>query len=80
MPSPSELEQERQHDTPPLQDVNYVDIGVIMQYEEGELSEQDTLDMFQKLINSGLAWKLQGHYGRIATALIQNGSVTSPNA
>lgn len=53
-----------------------MDIATIIAYENGELSEDEALDMFQDLINSGLAWSLQGHYGRIAAALIQAGMCT----
>lgn len=48
----------------------------IMAYEEGELGETETIELFQALVNSGLAWKLQGHYGRTATQLIKAGLVT----
>jgi hypothetical protein len=29
--------------------------------------------MFQRLINSGIAWQLQGHYGRTAMRLLDKG-------
>jgi hypothetical protein len=44
-------------------------------YERGDLDQQQTLSLFQELIISGLAWELQGHYGRTATALIDAGLV-----
>tara|TARA_R110000803_G_scaffold45861_3_gene96376 strand:+ start:971 stop:1159 length:189 start_codon:yes stop_codon:yes gene_type:complete len=47
----------------------------MISYESGELDQQQTLSLFQELINSGLAWQLQGHYGRTATALIDAGLV-----
>ena len=49
------------------------DIGKIIEYEAGEMSEQDMIDFFQELIDSGAAWQLQGHYGRTAVSLIQAG-------
>lgn len=49
----------------------------IVLYEMGELSDPDTIQLFAKLVKSGQAWSLQGHYGRIAKALIENG-VLSP--
>ena len=45
----------------------------LIAYENGELDEEETLDLFQELINSGLAWSLQGHYGRTAKHLLEVG-------
>ena len=53
-------------------------IGQIIAYENGELDEQETVELFQGLINSGLAWSLQGHYGRTAKALIDAGRCALP--
>jgi hypothetical protein len=41
-------------------------VDKIMAYEQGDLDEQDTLELFQELIDSGLAFSLQGDYGRTA--------------
>jgi hypothetical protein len=46
----------------------------IILYESGELTESQTIQLFQHLINSGLVYSLQGHYGRTAEALIAAGS------
>ena len=48
-------------------------VGEIIKYESGEMSEEDMIVFFQKLIDNGMAWTLQGHYGRTATALIEQG-------
>lgn len=45
----------------------------IIAYEAGELDEPEIVNLFQELILSGLAWQLQGHYGRFAQELISTG-------
>ena len=47
----------------------------IIAYENGELEEDEVISLFQELVNSGLAWQLQGHYGRTAASLIDVGLV-----
>lgn len=48
-------------------------VDSVIAYENGELDETETVALFQELINSGMAWQLQGHYGRTAIALIEAG-------
>ncbi len=50
-------------------------VGAIIQYESGELSADDAIEFFGHLIQSGMAWQLQGHYGRTAQSLIDNGYI-----
>jgi hypothetical protein len=50
-------------------------IEQIIAYESGELDEEQTIGLFQELVGSGLAWQLQGSYGRTAAALIEEGLV-----
>jgi hypothetical protein len=52
-------------------------IGELIAFEDGSLSQDDTVSLFQRLIDCGLAWKLQGCYGRTAKALIDQGLCTA---
>lgn len=48
-------------------------VDKIMKFEEGLMSEEEIINFFQELIDSGLAWQLQGMYGRTAKMLILRG-------
>ena len=50
--------------------------GYIMDYESGEISDERILEMMSDLIKTGLAWTLQGHYGRTAKQLIDGGYIS----
>lgn len=54
-------------------------VGDIMAYESGEMDQDETIKFFQGLIDSGLAWQLQGSYGRTAQSLIDAGLCTAPD-
>lgn len=49
------------------------DITNIIAYENDELDDFQIINLFQELIDNGMAWTLQGHYGRTAKALIEAG-------
>lgn len=51
-------------------------VGRIIDYEEGELSAEETLELFADLIKSGQVWSLQGSYGRMAAGLIEGGIIS----
>jgi hypothetical protein len=48
----------------------------LMEFEDGMLTFEEVVDLFQRLVDTGLAWRLQGFYGRTAAELIRNGYVT----
>lgn len=51
-------------------------VDMIIQYECGELDDNGTLELFSDLIKTGQAWRLQGHYGRTASAIIDAGYIS----
>jgi hypothetical protein len=50
-----------------------VNVNKIIQYENEGLDQDEEIKMFQEAINSGMAWKMQGSYGRHAMNLIEAG-------
>lgn len=51
-------------------------VKCIIEFESGQMSADDAVAFFQHLVDSGLAWSLQGSYGRLAKALIEAGVVS----
>jgi hypothetical protein len=51
-------------------------VDKIIKYENGNMTNKETIEFFQELIDSGMAWKLQGHYGRTAVHLLEEGLCT----
>ncbi|KKM61429.1 hypothetical protein LCGC14_1531890 [marine sediment metagenome] len=51
-------------------------IDKIIAYEQGELDEEETLELFQALVDNGMAWTLQGSYGRTAMSLLEGGLIS----
>jgi len=47
-----------------------------IRWENQQLSDEDTIILFQYLIDEGHAWELQGLYGRTAEDLIREGYCT----
>jgi hypothetical protein len=48
-------------------------VSQIIAFETGTMSGGDTVAFFQELIDDGSVWTAQGHYGRMAKALIDSG-------
>ncbi|KKL76653.1 hypothetical protein LCGC14_2042760 [marine sediment metagenome] len=51
-------------------------VAQIIEYESGVMDESQTIEFFQALVDDGLAWQLQGSYGRLAADLIRSGHIT----
>jgi hypothetical protein len=47
----------------------------IIAYECGDIDDTGVLELFAELIKNGMAWTLQGSYGRTASALIDAGYI-----
>ena len=57
---------------------NFTAIGVAEGFMETE-SEEQYIKAWQHLVDTGLVWQLQGSFGRIATALIEQGVIHESN-
>ncbi len=55
---------------------NYDHSAAIIEYESGDMESMgDIIELFQFLVDSGMAWTLQGQYGRTARELIDRGII-----
>jgi len=49
---------------------------LIFEYEEGDLDEDQVIELFQELLDTGVINSLQGHYQRTAARLIEAGLIS----
>jgi hypothetical protein len=54
----------------------YTAVGIAEGFIEAE-SEEQVLQAWQTLVDTGMAWQLQGWFGRTAQRLIEEGLVTA---
>lgn len=54
---------------------SYRAVGLAEGFEEG--TEDEVRDAWQYLVNTGMAWSLQGWFGRTAQDLIDSGEIMS---
>ena len=57
---------------------DYTAIGLAEGFIEAD-SEEQVIEAWQHLIDTGIAWSLQGSFGRAAVALIEQGICTPPS-
>ena len=55
---------------------NYTAVGIAEGFVEAE-SEEQVIEAWQHLIDTGLCWRLQGFFGRTAQGLINAGVCTA---
>ena len=53
-------------------------LDTLLQYENGLLDWNEQMALLQALVNTGMAWKLQGFYGRAAQHALNNNYITPP--
>ncbi len=57
---------------------NYLAVGIAEGFEEPK-NEEQVVEAWQYLVDTGLAWQLQGRFGRIAKDLIEKGVINESN-
>jgi hypothetical protein len=55
---------------------NYTATGIAEGFIEAD-SEEQVIEAWQQLVDTGLAWQLQGWFGRTAQQLINQGVITA---
>ena len=53
---------------------NYLAVGIAEGFEEAD-SEEQIIEAWQHLVDTGLDWQLQGWFGRAAQDLIERGII-----
>ena len=51
-------------------------LSLILNFEDGNISNYNFYKLFSYLIETGLVWQLQGSYGRIGKELIESGHIS----
>lgn len=47
----------------------------IMKYEQGDMTSEEIIELFQELMNTGIIYNLQGSYQRVANKLLISGLI-----
>ena len=50
-------------------------VDKIIAFESGEMDDDEVIEFFQELVDSGTVWSLQGSYQRAARRLIEAGLI-----
>ena len=68
MPEPGTIPIARVQEVPPE----------LAKFSAGELSSEQTVKLFQKMVNTGVVWLLGEHYAEIALELLDKGHLYLP--
>jgi hypothetical protein len=53
-------------------------VDQLIAYEEGQITEDEEIALFQHLIDTGTCWHLSGHYQCVGATLIEAGVIKPP--
>ena len=53
-------------------------VDQLIAYEEGQITDDEEVALFQHLIDTGTCWHLSGHYHRVGATLIEAGLIKPP--
>ena len=57
---------------------DYEAVSIAEGFAQSDCTEAQTIAAWQHLIDTGLAWRLQGWFGRTASRMIEEGLCASP--
>jgi hypothetical protein len=69
------LSSSKQEGTKMAEEKKFDVVRMMMEYENGDLDGENSIELFQYLLDTGMCWRLQGHYGRMAKTLIAGGYI-----
>jgi hypothetical protein len=53
-------------------------VDQLIAYEEGQITEDQEIEFFEHLVETGTCWQLAGHYQRVGATLIEAGLIKPP--
>ena len=53
-------------------------VDQLIAYEEGQITQDEEVAFFERLVETGVCWQLSGHYQRVAATLIEAGLIKLP--
>ena len=53
-------------------------VDQLIAYEEGQITLDEEVAFFERLVETGVCWQLSGHYQRVAATLIEAGLIRLP--